>query len=166
MSEIIIAQTDRLTLRHFNPDDGAAMDRVYGDPEVMRFSSGVRSPEWVRQRFKRIQDEYETRGYGLWAVEERETGEVIGYCGLSSLPDVNGVPEIEIGYRLARRHWGLGYATESALAVRDVAFDCLKLERLIALIDPLNVASIRVAEKLGMQYETDFTGFVTIDFVD
>ena len=71
------------------------------------------------------------------------------------LPHVNGRPEVEIGYRLARAWWGRGYATEAVLAARDYAFDTLGLSRLIALIDPANAASIRVARKAGMHYETD-----------
>ena len=70
-------------------------------------------------------------------------------------PDVNGRAEIEIGYRLARAHWGQGYATEAVTAVRDYAFAALEMPRLIALIDPANTTSIRVAEKAGMRYEAD-----------
>jgi RimJ/RimL family protein N-acetyltransferase len=80
---------------------------------------------------------------------------VIGYCGLFAFPDINGRPEIEIGYRLERAAWGNGYATEAACAVRDYAFAILQIPRLIALIDPANVASIRVAEKIGMRYEQE-----------
>jgi len=68
---------------------------------------------------------------------------------------VNGQPEIEIGYRLAKSAWGQGYATEAARSVRDFAFLTLGMKRLIAMIDPSNVASIRVAEKIGMRYERD-----------
>ena len=71
-------------------------------------------------------------------------GEVIGYCGLFHFDDVNERPEVEVGYRLARKVWGHGYATEAVCAVRDYAFGTLGLPRLIALIDPGNVASTRV----------------------
>jgi hypothetical protein len=80
---------------------------------------------------------------------------VIGYCGLFYFPDIDGQPEIEIGYRLARSAWGHGYATEAALSVRDFAVTTLGIKRLIAMIDPSNLASIRVAEKLGMRYEKE-----------
>src|SRR4051812_40748374 len=86
--------------------------------------------------------------FGLWAVVEKSTRDVIGYCGLSRFEDVGGQPETEVGYRLIRSAWGHGYATEAATAVRDYAFDTLSLTRLIAIIDPRNVASIRVAEKI------------------
>ena len=102
-----------------------------------------------------MQANYAQRGYGLWAVVLRETDQPIGYCGLTYFPDINGRPEVEVGYRLARAHWGKGYATEAATAVKDWAFCDRKMERLIALIDPQNVASIRVAEKLGMVHEAE-----------
>lgn len=129
--------------------------RVFGDPEVMRFGDGPQSAEWVSDWLDSCFDGYEQRGYGPWAVVEKAGGEVIGYCGLFYFPDINGRPEIEIGYRLARGWWGRGCATEAVIAVRDYAFNALGLSRLVALIDPVNVASIRVAEKAGMRYETD-----------
>jgi len=70
-------------------------------------------------------------------------------------PDINGQAEVEIGYRLARSTWDQGYATEAAKAVCDYAFTMLGIKRLIAMIDPSNVSSIRVAEKIGMHYEKD-----------
>lgn len=80
---------------------------------------------------------------------------MLGYTGLTQFPDVAGQPEVEIGYRLARPFWGKGYATEAAMAVRDYGFDSLGFDRLISLIDPDNTASVRVAEKTGLQYEKD-----------
>jgi hypothetical protein len=101
------------------------------------------------------------------AVIEKTSNELIGYCGLFYYPDVCGQPENEIGYRLARPSWGRGYATEAARAVRDYSFGVLGLLRLIAMIDPQNVASLRVAEKLGMHYENDmmFEGYTHPDEV-
>jgi RimJ/RimL family protein N-acetyltransferase len=152
---MIVAETQRLRLRHFVDSDVDAMARVFGDPEVMRFGRSVQTREWVRGWLARCADSYARRDYGLWAAEERQVGEVIGYCGLTYFPDINGRPEIEIGYRLARSFWGRGYATEAARAVRDHAFAALGLRRLIALVDPDNIGSIRVAEKLGMRHEAD-----------
>ena len=80
---------------------------------------------------------------------------MIGYCGLFYFLDIHGQPEIELGYRLRRAAWGQGYATEAARLVRDYAFHTLHIKRLIALIDPDNVPSIRVAEKIGMHYESE-----------
>lgn len=152
---MFIAQTPRLILRRFRADDAAAMQRVFGDAEVMRFGSGAKSPQWVCAWLDECAQNFERRGYGQFAVVLRDADEVIGFCGLNYYADVDGRAEVEVGYRLARAWWGRGYATEAAAAVRDYAFATLRLPRLIALIDPDNAASIRVAEKIGMWYEKD-----------
>jgi RimJ/RimL family protein N-acetyltransferase len=155
---MIIAETGRLILRHFHIVDGDAMDRVFGDPEVMKYSRGVETPQWVRGWLRGCLEDYHQKwGFGLWAVVEKGSRDVIGFCGLSRFDDVGGQPETEIGYRLARAYWGCGFATEAAGAVRDYGFATLCLPRLISIIDPRNVASIRVAEKVGMRYEKDVT---------
>lgn len=133
--------------------DHEANLRVFGDPEVMRFGDGPRPTRWVCDWILAALDSYDQRGYGPWAVVEKSSGELIGYCGLFYFPDINGRPEVEIGYRLARAWWGRGYATEAVIATRDYAFQSLGLMRLIALIDPANAASLRVAEKAGLRYE-------------
>jgi ribosomal-protein-alanine N-acetyltransferase len=153
----VIAETERLILRHFCAGDGEAMDRVFGDAEVMRFGAGVQSQAWVREWLGRCLERYEQWGFGLWAVVEKSNRNVIGYCGLTHFPDINGRPETEVGYRLARSSWGRGYGTEAARAVRDYALNTLGLGRLIAIIDPENTASIRVAEKIGLRFETEVT---------
>ena len=153
---MIIATTDRLILRHLHVDDRDAMDRVFGDAEVMRYGNGVQTSEWVQRWLLGCLEDYHQKwGFGLYAVVERTRLEVLGYCGLSRFPDMNGKPEIEIGYRLTRAHWGQGYATEAASAVRDFGFNTLCLTRMISIIDPENVRSIRVAEKIGLRYEKD-----------
>jgi hypothetical protein len=150
---MIILETGRLLLRHFHAFDADAMQGVFGDADVMKFGPGVHPVEWVRDWIHGCQDNYQRLGFGPWAVVEKANQTVIGYCGLFYYPDVAGKPEIEIGYRLRRPFWGQGYATEAVLAVRDYAFNVLCIKSLIALIDPQNAASIRVAEKAGMRYE-------------
>jgi RimJ/RimL family protein N-acetyltransferase len=153
---MLIAQTPRLVLREFHIADGEAMDCVFGDPEVMRYGPGPRAPDWVRQWLRGCLEDYHLKwGFGLWAVVERQTRRTIGFCGLSHFADVAGQPETELGYRLARAYWGFGYATEAAHAVRDYGFETLGLSRLISIIDPRNVASVRVAEKTGLRFEKD-----------
>jgi ribosomal-protein-alanine N-acetyltransferase len=153
---MIIAQTQRLLLRNFHIADGDAMDRVFGDPQVMQYGAGVQTSEWVRKWLRGCLEDYHQKwGFGLWAVVEKQERAVIGFCGLSRFGDVGGKPEIEIGYHLARAYWGRGLATEAAAAVRDYGFETLCLPRLISIIDPPNLASIRVAEKIGLQYEKD-----------
>ena len=83
---MIIADTDRLLLRHFHIVDGDAMDRVFGDAEVMRYGAGVQTPEWVRKWLRGcLEDYYQKWGFGLWAVVEKSSRGVIGFCGLSLL---------------------------------------------------------------------------------
>jgi [ribosomal protein S5]-alanine N-acetyltransferase len=143
------------------------MMQVFGDVEVMRFGDGVQTREWVATWLQTCSERYQKQGFGPYAVVEKNERKVIGYCGLFYFPDVNGRPEIEIGYRLARCAWGQGYATEAAGAVRDYAFQMLDLSRLIAIVDPCNAASIRVAEKIGMRYESEvmFAGYTHSDHV-
>lgn len=147
-------------------DRDALMD-VFGDAEVMRFGDGVQTRGWVQEWLRRCIESYRRRDFGPYAVVEKGSGNLIGYCGLFYFPDVNRQPEIEIGYRLARSAWGKGYATEAARAVQEYAFNTLNIKRLIAIIDPSNVASIHVAEKIGMQYEADvmFEGYTYPDRV-
>jgi RimJ/RimL family protein N-acetyltransferase len=165
---MVILTTERLLLRHFHLMDRDAMLRVFGDAEVMRFGDGVHGSEWVEDWLRNCWKQYyQTWGFGPYAVVPRNRGEVIGYCGLFYFADINGKPEAEIAYRLARSAWGMGYATEAARAVRDYAFHSLGIIRLIAMIDPSNTASIRVAEKIGMQYEGEvvFEGYTHPDLI-
>ena len=148
--------TERLLLRHFHILDDEAMYRIFGDAEVMRFGDGIQTREWVQGWIRTcLERYYQTWGFGPYAVVEQSSRNVIGYCGLFYFPYLDGQPEIEIGYRLARSTWGQGYATEAALSVRDFAFTTLGIKRLIAMIDPSNAASIRVAEKISMKYEKE-----------
>jgi RimJ/RimL family protein N-acetyltransferase len=121
----------------------------------MRHGDGVQTREWIHEWLRNAMEQYDQRGFGPYAVLQQDNKAFLGYCGLFYFPNVNGKPEVEIGYRFARFAWGKGYATEAAIAVRDFAFSDLKLTRLIAIIDPSNAASIRVAEKLGMSHEQE-----------
>jgi [ribosomal protein S5]-alanine N-acetyltransferase len=139
------------------------MSHVFGDPEVMFYGHGTKDIQWIRKWLRGCLEDYHSKwGFGLWAVVEKQSMTVIGYCGLSRFDDVGGQPETEIGYRLARRFWGHGFATEAANAVRDYGFKTLNLLRLIAIIDPRNSASIGVAKKLGLNFEKEvmFQGFL------
>jgi len=151
---LVITVTSRLTLRHFHTSDKEALDRLFGDADVMRFGPGVQTPEWVGAWLDARLNDYHKWGFGRWALVENSSREFVGYCGLNCL-SVEGQPETEIGYRLLRPFWGHGYATEAATAVRDYTFNKLRLPRFIALVDPQNIASLRVVEKIGMHYEKD-----------
>lgn len=150
-------ETKRLLLRRLVSSDHEAFDTLFGDGEVMESSvHGTLSTEEVGAWLNRQIDGYgEESGIEVFAVEIRASCEVVGYCGMTRYPDIDGSAEIEIGFRLIRKYWGCGYATEAAIAVRDFAFSKLALPRLVALIEPGNARSIRVAEKLGMSFEKE-----------
>jgi len=152
----IVGEAARVFLRHFHIADLDKMMQVFADPEVMRFGPGPQSREWVGKWLEGcLEDYYHKWGFGLWAIVERDPRRVVGFCGLTRFDNIEGRPEIELGYRLARDFWGRGLATEAARTARDHAFQILGLRRLIALIDPANVASIRVVEKVGLRFEKD-----------
>lgn len=148
-------RTDRLELRPWTAADRAPFAALNADPEVVRWIGGgaPMSRADSDELIDRITDQWRTRGFGLWAVEERAGGAFVGFAGLAVpwfLPAV--LPAVEVGWRLARGAWGRGYATEAATAALDHAFATLELREVIATIFPDNTRSIRVAEKLGMAF--------------
>ncbi len=138
---------------------------LMSDPQFMRFSTGPYSREQTEAFLERILTGYRDNQPSQFAVIVRSENKLIGYCGFFRQL-VDDIEEIEIGYRLDSRYWGRGLATEGARAVRDHAFNDLKLDHVISLIHPDNVASRRVAEKIGMTVEksTTFKGFPTMVF--
>jgi ribosomal-protein-alanine N-acetyltransferase len=144
-------ETARLRLRAFTALDLDELFMVFGDSEVMKYISAgkTRSREETMTGLLNTLKGWQRRGFGLWAVTIKESGRVIGYCGLIFLEDT---PEVEIAYGLAKAYWGKGYATEAALASLRFGFEELKLERIVAVVNPDNLPSQRVLEKLGMTY--------------
>lgn len=149
--------TERLLFRELQDTDVDALAEMYADPEVMRFigTGGVRTWDDAARSVAKQQEEYRTRGYGEWATVRRDTGEMIGQCGIIRWPDVDGVEEIEVAYLLARSAWGQGFGTEAAIGIRDWGFRELGRERLVSLVYHDNVASIAVARKAGATWEKD-----------
>lgn len=152
-----LIETERLVLRELDENDVDALASMYADPEVMRWigTGGVRSREDARRSIEKQRDEYDERGYGEWATIRRDTGEMVGLCGLIRWPHIDGAEEIEVAYMLARAAWGLGFATEAASAIRDWGLRELHRDRLVSLIYHDNAASIAVARKVGMHWEKD-----------
>ena len=146
--------TPRIAFREMIPDDLDDMAALLGDPQVMRYyphpKSRQQASAWIAWN-RRL---YRDHGIGLWLLTLRGSGEFVGDCGLTP-QQVDGVTEIEIGYHIRGALQGHGLATEAAAACRDHARAVLGLERLIAIIDPGNRPSQRVAEKLGMVAERD-----------
>jgi RimJ/RimL family protein N-acetyltransferase len=149
-SRAVVLETERLVLRHLTAQDSQALDAVLGDPIAMRWYprpfTRAEVEEWVARNVKRYRDD----GHGLWAMELKSTGEMVGDCGLVA-QEVDGERLIEVAYHVRRDHWGRGYATEAARACMRHAFDKLGAERVISLIKPGNQSSWRVAEKNGMR---------------
>jgi RimJ/RimL family protein N-acetyltransferase len=140
-------ETQRLVLREMRAADADALLAVFGDPRVMAaFDSEpfdrAAMDRWVARNLAHQRQ----HGYGLFTIEEKASGLVIGDCGLEHI-DLGA----ELGYDLRADRWGAGLATEAACAVRDLACGELGLERIVSLIRVGNVASRRVAEKVGMQ---------------
>lgn len=150
----VIADTPRLCLRHFEPEDVQPLSLILADPEVMRFSaSGPKTPAQTQHLVDGCRKGYEENGFALYAVVHKEDRRLIGYCGLM-FQEVNEEQEIEIGYRLHPEYWGRGLGTEAARAVVDHAAR-LELKRLVAVIEAANVGSVRVATGAGMRWEMD-----------
>lgn len=147
-----IVQTPRLSLREMTWDDLDFLARLLGDERVMRHYPKVCTREEAKLWMGRILDRYASHGHAFWLVTLRETGEPIGQVGLL-LQHVEGVDEPEIGYMIHADHWRRGYALEAAAAVRDHAFQTLDKSRVISLIRPVNIASQRVALRVGLKPE-------------
>lgn len=130
-------------------DDRPALSVILQDPEAMWAYEGAFSDQQVDEWLGRNLDRYRADGFGLWAVELKETGEVIGQCGLT-LQGIMGQAVVEVGYLFNRAHWGLGYATEAASASRDYAFRELGVDRVFSQVRDTNLASMNVAIRMGM----------------
>ena len=147
-------ETPRLLLRRFTSRDLDDFALMNADPDVMRYI-GDGKPQTRAQtqmRLNAVLDHWEHRGFGLCAVIDKSTRAFIGFCGLQYL---DNTAEIEVGYRLARRFWGMGLATEAAGASLRYGFQELGLERIVAVVHPQNVASQSVVEKIGLKYVKD-----------
>lgn len=154
--------TPRLILRPWTLDDAPAAFRMYGDPDVTRYlgAGGVEeSLDSQRARLEAVIPQYaamEPQGYGFWAAQERQTGEVVGAGLLKPLKLSEGEepraddPEVEVGWHLAKAFWGKGYGTEIGRALVEHGFQRIGLDRIYAVAYPENVASVHIMEKLKM----------------
>jgi RimJ/RimL family protein N-acetyltransferase len=138
--------TARLTLRQFEPRDFPAYRELCADAAVMRHLGGPLSDEDAWRQMAYFLGHWSLRGYGMYAVEDRGTGELVGRVGYLH-PE--GWPGFEVGWTLRRSSWGRGFATEAATAAIDQAFDTMGADRVISLIAPDNESSIAVARRLG-----------------
>jgi RimJ/RimL family protein N-acetyltransferase len=156
----VVATTERFRLQLLRPQDAEPLQRLYGDPEAMRYvgaDGSVRTPEQTAAGVGRLIDHQQANGFSLWGVADRESGEVIGVAGLV-LVELIG-PDVEVVYELVPDAWGRGIATEVGRASLDVAFGPLGLERVVALSYPENAPSVRVMQKIGMRDDGEFEAY-------
>jgi RimJ/RimL family protein N-acetyltransferase len=152
MPHIHEIETERLLLRQWRPSDLPFFARMNADGEVMRFFPAKLSESESNAMANRCRDLIEERGWGFWAAEEKSSNSFIGFIGLHApTADLPFSPCVEVGWRLARRHWGQGFATEGASAALAFAFDVLALPEVVAFTTIDNERSQRVMERLGMQ---------------
>ncbi len=151
----VILETERLILREWTLEDAPAAFAIYGDPAVMRYIGATGTPDpdvaQTRRGLERAIARYPQHpGLDFWAAVERTSREVVG-AGL--LKHLDRGREVEVGYHLARRVWGWGYATEIARGLVAHGFDRLGLDRIVGVAYPENRASCRVLEKAGLIYQ-------------
>ena len=147
---MITLATDRLVLRPFGVGDAEAHARLYGDPEVTRWlGDGPWYGEAARARssrsLQRFAEHWTAHGWGIWAITDRRTGEVMGQCGLNPLqlgPE-GTPPDVEVLYALEQRYWGRGFASEAAARALGHGFEALGLDRVVAV----------KVEKIGLVHE-------------
>lgn len=143
-------ETQRLRLRHWSLQDFDIYAANYADEQRARFLGGQLDRASAWRHLASVVGHWTLRGYGLWAVEEKESQKVVGSIGLWFS---EGWPELELGYWLVPDSHGKGYATEAGMKSRDYAFDQLGAKTLVSYIDPANEPSKKVAERLGAKYE-------------
>jgi ribosomal-protein-alanine N-acetyltransferase len=145
-------ETPRLQFRRFTPDDLHALAALRSDPDVIKYvGSGRReSIGEVQALLAKVIAHSEQHGFAPWGLIDKATGKLIGWCGLKYLEDT---AEVEIAYGLAKEYWGKGLASEAAAAAMKYGFDRLRVNRIVAVAWPENIASMRVLEKLGMRRE-------------
>ena len=153
-----ICETERLIVRRLSLEDVPALTEILSDPKVMKHSVRGVCDEAATSRFTEwCLACYESHGVGPWALVDKISSELIGFCGAGPEMIVD-VEEINLGYRLARHHWNQGLASEAAKAVLNYVFSKSLFNSVVVIIEPEHVASLKVAEKAG------FSSFNVVEF--
>lgn len=158
---MLIAKTKRLLLREFNSDDSPVLAKILGDPAVMKFSSnGVLTEADTAKFIEWCESAYKEHGFGQWAMLDKNSGSLIGFCGLSHAK-IDGVDEIELAYRLTPDYWGRGLASEAVGKVLEHGFLTCNIESVVGIVSCIHQPSIRVLEKAGFETfkETQYGGW-------
>lgn len=159
----VVAETARLRLRDWDDADETRFYDIMNRPEVMEHLGGVQTPEDWRAAYLRVRGFQKNYGHTFWIVEDRPSGEILGFCGIKRVnaPDAGDLIEThEIGWRLRPEAWGRGIAREAAIASLDLAFGRLAAPFVIATTVPANLPSQGLMQRLGMTRRAD------LDYVD
>ncbi len=159
----IFAETERLILRELLPSDVDGMFELDSDPQVHKYlgSKTVTDKKQIVEVIKFIRQQYIDHGIGRWAIIEKGTNDFIGWTGLKFVTELtNGHQNYyDLGYRLRRKYWGQGIATETAIAAIDYAFNTLNVDEVYAAASCENAASNRIIQKIGLNFiETFYYG--------
>jgi RimJ/RimL family protein N-acetyltransferase len=147
-------ETERLILRRWREGDREPFAALNADPVVMEHFPALGSRGESDAMVDRIEAHFDRRGFGLWVVEVRGGAPFVGFVGLwTPTFEAHFMPAVEVGWRLAREHWGHGYATEAARAAVDYGFEEHELDEIVAFTVPANFRSRRVMERLGMTHD-------------
>ena len=150
----IVARTPRLVLKCFSIRDAAGFFELNSDPEVLRFTGDIPFSSVKEARnFIRTYEHYERHGFGRWSLFLADTKEYLGFCGLNFSESKQ---EVDLGFRLHRRFWRQGFATEAGFASLRLGFSTYCLDRIVGRAMKDNTASLHVLEKLGMTFEKEF----------
>lgn len=156
----IFAETERLILREIVPTDIDGMFELHSDPEVHRFlgNKTIASREQAKNIINFVRQQYVDFGISRWAIIGKKTDEFIGWAGLEFVTEQinNHTKFYDLGYRLIRKYWGQGIATETAIASLDYAFDKLTADEVFARADSENIASDKVLKKVGLKFVETF----------
>lgn len=157
MTELPPLETERLLLRRWKEEDLEPFARLNQDAEVMRYFPKTLDVAQTEELYEKIQAEFDECGYGLYAVEDKQSGSFMGFTGFhrASL-EVGFCPCIEIGWRLDKPYWNKGYATEAAKACLKYGFDVLGFDRVYSFTAIENKPSQRVMQKIGLTVERYF----------
>jgi [ribosomal protein S5]-alanine N-acetyltransferase len=153
-SSMVILETERLQLRYMNLEDIPFLVNLWTDPDVTRFMGGPREIANLREYLVKTAENPLAQPFDLWPLEEKCGGELVGHCGVID-KEVDNLTEYELVYVLAKNAWGKGYASEIGRALLAYAYHYRHINRLVALVDPGNIASEKVAVKLGMHFEKE-----------
>ena len=148
----IILETKRLYLKEIGLEDKEGIFELHSDPEVQKYTGEaiVESMEEVEQRIIERKSHYREHGFGRWATYLKDGNKFVGWAGLLYLPEFD---EIDLGYRFLQDYWGMGIATEASRAILEYGFNTLKIDRIVAIAMKQHKASMRVMEKVGMEFD-------------